>query len=122
MTRARKLSTTTVAKKFLIALSGLGIVGYVVIHLLGNLSLYRTDGTVFNAYAAQLHSYPTFVIFAEVILLGIFLAHIIGALTTKKQNLAARPIGYRKWQTKGGDTPSNFSSRTMAISGIILLP
>ncbi len=114
-------SFTTVFKKLLIALSGLGLVGFVVVHLLGNLTLLRSDGAAFNAYAAKLESFGPLLAVAEIGLLAIFLIHIVTVLTTKKRNLDARPVAYRQWRSKGGDTPSNLSSRNMAVSGSLIL-
>jgi succinate dehydrogenase / fumarate reductase cytochrome b subunit len=106
----------------MIALSGLGLVGFVVVHLLGNLTLLSHDPAVkFNAYAAKLESLGIFLEFAEVGLAGLFLIHIGSTLTTKLKNKGARPIGYRQWASKGGKTPSNVSSRNMAITGSIIL-
>lgn len=121
MSNLRQPTITTVARKFVIGLSGLGIVGFVVVHLLGNLSLYQSGGTSFNAYAAQLENFGGVLTVAELGLLGIFLVHIYSALMAKKNNASARPIKYKKWQSKGGDIPSNFSSRNMVISGVVLL-
>lgn len=58
---------------------------------------------------------------AEIGLLGIFLVHIFSTVTTKKKNHDARPSKYKKWKSKGGNTPSNSSSRNMLITGSILL-
>jgi succinate dehydrogenase / fumarate reductase cytochrome b subunit len=120
MSNSRQLAITTVAKKFFIALSGLGLVFFIVIHLLGNLALYRSEGSFFNAYTAKLNSFGGFVAIIEILLLAVFLVHSIGAFTTKKKNLGARPIKYLQWRSKGKGTPSNISSRNMAISGMIL--
>ncbi|MDR3606129.1 MAG: succinate dehydrogenase cytochrome b subunit [Oligoflexia bacterium] len=112
---------TTVAKKFIMALSGLALVGFVITHLLGNLTLYSHTDEPFNAYAFKLHSFGSLLLVAEVGLVAIFLTHIVYGLTAKKTSLSARPKGYRVWRSKGGETPSNISSRNMAISGSILL-
>jgi succinate dehydrogenase / fumarate reductase cytochrome b subunit len=121
MSHSQVKSFTTVFKKLFIALSGLGLVGFVLIHLLGNLTLLRPNGLAFNAYAAKLESFGPLLTLAEIGLLGVFLLHIGTVLTTKKKNLEARPVSYRRWQSKGGDTPSNLSSRTMAVSGSVIL-
>ncbi len=121
MSHPQAKSITTVFKKVIIALSGLGLVGFVVVHLLGNLTLLRPDGSAFNAYAAKLEGLGGLLAVAEVGLLVVFLTHIGSTLTTKKRNLSARPVAYRQWKSKGGDTPSNSSSRNMAISGSLIL-
>jgi succinate dehydrogenase / fumarate reductase cytochrome b subunit len=111
----------SVSKKFLMALTGLGLVGFVITHLLGNLALYRSSGDHFNSYANFLHSQGPLLLAAEVGLLGLILLHAATGLMIKKDNLGARPVGYRTWKSKGGQTPSTISSRNMAITGTILL-
>jgi succinate dehydrogenase / fumarate reductase cytochrome b subunit len=112
---------TTVAKKFIMALSGLALVGFVITHLLGNLTLYSRSDEPFNAYALKLHSFGMLLVAAEVGLLFLFLLHIFFALVAKKSHWSARNVGYRVWRSKGGGTPSNLSSRNMIISGLALL-
>jgi succinate dehydrogenase / fumarate reductase cytochrome b subunit len=111
----------SVTKKFAMALSGLGLVGFVIVHLLGNLSLYKSDGTAFNAYANALHNMGNLLVVAEIGLLLVVLIHIVTGFRLKANHAAARPQKYRMWRSKGGHTPSNFSSRTMIFSGIVLL-
>ncbi len=112
---------STVFEKWVIALSGLGLVAFVIVHLLGNLTLFQSGGSAFNAYAAKLESFGPLLTIAEVGLLAVTLVHVAATLITKKKNMSARPVGYRQWRSKGGDTPSNLSSRNMVISGSVLL-
>ena len=71
----KKYLTTTVFKKFIMAVTGLALVGFVVVHLLGNLLLYKSDGAAFNDYAYRLHSLGPILIIAELGLLAFFLFH-----------------------------------------------
>jgi succinate dehydrogenase / fumarate reductase cytochrome b subunit len=119
---------TTVAKKFVMALSGLALIGFVITHLLGNLTLYSRSGEPFNAYALKLHSLGLLLTVAEVGLVVLFLVHIAFALMAKQTHLAARPKGYRVWRSKAHalsgvpeGSPSNISSRNMIVSGLALL-
>jgi succinate dehydrogenase / fumarate reductase cytochrome b subunit len=111
----------SVTQKFAMALSGLGLVGFVIVHLLGNLSLYRSDGTPFNTYANALHQLGGLLVAAEIGLLLVVLLHIFTGIALKKNHSVARPQNYKMWRSKGGPTPSNFSSRTMIFSGLVLL-
>ncbi len=114
-------SKTSLFKKFVIALSGLSLVGFVVVHLLGNLTLYAPTGTDFNAYAAFLESFGGFLTVAEISLVVLFATHSGSALLAQWGNQQARPKGYRLWKSKNGNTPSSKASRNMAISGSVLL-
>lgn len=112
---------TSVAQKFIMALTGLGLVGFVVVHLLGNLSLYKSDGSSFNGYANSLQSLGNILLVAEIGLIVMFVVHILTALVVKKSHLAARPEKYKIWRSKGGHTPSGLASRNMIVSGLIIL-
>ncbi len=121
MLRLKKALTSSVGQKYIMALTGLGLVGFVITHLLGNLALYRMDGVPFNTYAHTLESYGLLLYIAEVGLLGAFVVHIITAIGLTKGNSSARPTGYRKLETKGAPSRWSFASRRMIVSGLILL-
>jgi succinate dehydrogenase / fumarate reductase, cytochrome b subunit len=112
---------TSVAKKYIMALSGLGLIGFVVMHLLGNLLLYKSDGSFFNGYAKSLENLGKLLYAAEIGLVAMFLMHIFLALAMKKGHLDARPVGYKVWRSKGGGTPSGLASRNMIWTGLVLL-
>jgi succinate dehydrogenase / fumarate reductase cytochrome b subunit len=116
-----KALSSSVGKKLVMALTGLALVGFVITHLLGNLSLYRKDGTTFNLYTEGLSSYGVLLYAAEIGLLAMFVIHIVVALVIKKGHKTARPDAYKTLRSKGGQTLSNLSSRNMIITGIALL-
>lgn len=116
-----KALSSSVGKKLVMALTGLALVGFVITHLLGNLSLYKRDGTTFNLYAEGLASFGWLLYAAEIGLLAMFVVHILMAFVIKKGHRDARPSGYKALRTKGGQTLSNVSSRNMIITGLILL-
>ena len=121
MIPVQKAFSSPVGKKLIMALSGLGLVIFVITHLLGNLSLYRADGTTFNTYAYTLESLGVILYLLEIGLVGTFLVHIAVALGLTKSNRDARPIAYRSLRSKGGHTLSNVSSRNMIVTGLVLL-
>jgi len=122
MSSFRKALTTSVGQKVLTALTGIALVGFVIVHLLGNLTLFAPSGDAFNTYAAQLDALGPLKIVAELGLVALFGVHIINGILLKKNHVAARPEGYRVvYQSKGGPSKSNVSSRNMIVSGSILL-
>lgn len=106
----------SIAKKALMALSGLLIIGFLFAHLTGNLLLY-VGKDAFNLYAHKLTANPALLYPAELVLAAIFLSHIIMGIRLTLQNKAARTQAYAVQQRLGKGT---FMSRTMAISGIII--
>lgn len=111
------------------ALSGVGITVFTIVHLLENLSIYVDHGAGLNYYGAWLHSYDPIVKVLEIGLFALFILHFVMGFFLKGTNLSARPNSYKKHQGKSGkvhtvqgDTmPSAVSARNMIISGIALL-
>ena len=112
---------SSVFKKVVMALTGIFLILFIVVHLLGNLSLYHADGHDFNKYAATLHSFGWLLVAAEIGLLVLFLVHIAMAIQLKLNHNAARPEGYKLYKSKGGPSRANLSSRFMIVSGVVLL-
>ncbi|MBX7148803.1 succinate dehydrogenase cytochrome b subunit [bacterium] len=120
MISLKKAFTSSVGLKFLMGLSGLALMGFIITHLLGNLPLYSSSPDPYNTYVQKLHSYGPLLTVAEFGLLGLFLFHIVLAIAVTIKNKASRPEDYKKLQGKGAAT-STVSSRNMAISGLFLL-
>ncbi len=110
--------STSVGKKTVMAITGLSLVGFLVVHLLGNLNLWTGGDEGFNGYAEHLESLGWLLSVAEVGLLAIFIVHAVLALKITAENRAARPTRYAHRATMGGTTPG---SATMLITGLILL-
>lgn len=116
-----RIISSTVFQKVTMAVTGLLLIGFVITHLSGNISLYFPEGTVFNKYADFLASLGWLLYAAEIGLVAMFLLHIVTAIQITRLNKAARPIGYKSYQSKGGPSKANLSSRFMIVSGVLLL-
>ena len=98
------------------ALSGVVLTGFVLIHMTGNLLLYLGPGAI-NAYGEMLQSKPALVWSARAFLLVCAALHIWAAMSLTLTNLAARPVGYRQTAYEA----STYASRTMRWGGPLLL-
>ncbi len=108
---------SSIGKKIVVALTGLFLCGYLVVHVAGNLLLFKHDGgAAFDAYAETL---PSFLVIRviEIGLFLVFLIHIVIGLTTWWMNKRARPRAYVV--TKPQEN-SSFFSRFMFVSGSIV--
>lgn len=108
----------SVVKKQIMGVTGLLLCGFVLTHLLGNLTLL-IGPDAFNKYGHTLTSNPLIYV-AEAGLLAIFVAHIVFAIKLIIENKRARPVPYafaRKHSGRG----ATFASSTMPITGIIAL-
>lgn len=113
----RRFCGTSVGRKYIMAISGSGLALFLVVHLLGNTSIFF-GAPAFNSYAAHLHGLGPLVTVAEVTLLLIFLVHISFGTTLFVRNSLARPSRYEVTRSSGGRTPG---SRTMFYSGLVIL-
>lgn len=111
--------STTVGSKFLVALTGLLLVGFLIGHLAGNL-LILLGGDKFNAYGHALISNPL-VVPAELGLIALLLLHMFKAIAHVLRGRNARPEAYTKKTWAGGPSRKSVGSTTMALSGIFLL-
>lgn len=116
MQRALTLHRTTIGKKVIMALSGAVLVGFVIGHFLGNLNLYLGPNAM-NGYAEKLHSMPTLLWGARLVLLVAVGAHISSALALWARNTKARGSRYKKHRYLATD----YAARTMYWSGPIIL-
>lgn len=110
--------STSIGKKTVMALTGLSLVGFLIVHLLGNITLWMGGDESFNEYAEHLESYGWYLHLAELGLLALFVVHAALALGIAAQNRAARPEGYRRRESLGASTPGSI---TMVITGLVLL-
>lgn len=110
------LFTSSVGRKYLMALTGAALVLFVIGHLVGNLQIFG-DPDLINSYGAFLHSKPALLWVVRLSMLSIVGVHIWSAVTLALDNKAARPVPYA-----GGIKPvgASYASRTMIMSGLIV--
>jgi succinate dehydrogenase / fumarate reductase, cytochrome b subunit len=119
--RSIGLYQTVVGKKFVMAISGIVLYGFVVGHLAGNLQVYLPNGeAAINNYAKFLKSLGGALWAVRGVLLLAVLAHIYSAFSLWSRNRAARPQAYAVKKTKRTGWAA-YASRTMYLSGPILL-
>ncbi len=107
---------TSLGSKVLIALSGLGLAGFVVFHMLGNLQVFEGREAL-NAYAAFLRDMPMALWSARLALLAIVGLHIGLSIRLAIHNRRARPTGYAVHHYRR----ASLASRTMMLTGSLLV-
>lgn len=117
-----RILNTSVGKKLVSGLTGLALVGFVIVHLLGNLAIFAGPEAL-NIYSHTLQSMGggSLVIAAEVVLLAFFLFHIVTGVQVALTRRAARPVAYAKTGNAGHTSKKTSSSTTMIYTGIVLL-
>lgn len=111
----------TVTKKFLMGLTGLGLVLFVILHLAGNLSLYFPEGSAFNSYAHMLENLGNLKLLGELGLAALILSHAAIATYLSLRARVARPVAYAVKTSKGGPSKAGPSASYMIVSGLFLL-
>jgi succinate dehydrogenase / fumarate reductase cytochrome b subunit len=107
---------TTVGSKFLVALTGMALTGFVIAHMTGNLLIFKGRDAL-NSYALFLKDRGGLLWAARFGLLAVFVLHIWLALRLTLRNRAARPEKYVHEDT----VQATLASRTMIWSGLALL-
>jgi succinate dehydrogenase / fumarate reductase, cytochrome b subunit len=110
------LRFSSIAKKIWMALIGLFLMVFLVLHLSINLCLLRTDPTWFNDAAYFMGTNYVIKVF-EVILFGGFFLHILIGIILQIRNWRSRPIRYKI----PNKTYTPFLSKYMIYTGGIII-
>ena len=124
MNLIRGIFKTSLGRKYIMAITGAGLFGFIIAHLMGNLLMFAGPAAL-NQYAAKLHSMGPLLWAARLGLLGMVGLHIWSAIKLTSENREARVIeyegevdpvdGHRK-----DDIVTRFAARTMIFSGLII--
>jgi succinate dehydrogenase / fumarate reductase, cytochrome b subunit len=122
MKRVLSLYRSSVGKKILMALSGVILVGFLVLHMLGNLKVFAGEPG-FNAYAGFLREvgYPALPNYGalwtiRIVLLVALVVHVWMAVELWRMSGRAREQRYGK----NKDLSFTYASRTMRWGGVIV--
>lgn len=116
--KSKPVLTSSLGKKLIMSLTGLFLCTFLIVHLIGNLQLFKDDGGyAFNQYAVFMTTFPPIKIVSYLLYASVII-HAVYALILTKQNSAARPVGYNQ---SSGNTNSKWNSRNMGILGTVLL-
>jgi len=129
MERAKRFLSSTLGIKAVVAVTGVILFGFVVLHMLGNLKTFTgsDDNGVphVDQYAHFLRTMGEpmlphgFALWATRIILVIALvAHVGMVIRLQQRNRAARPIDYHH---RPVHEVSSLAARTMLVSGILIL-
>ena len=108
--------SSTIGRKLVMSLTGLFLILFLVVHLIGNLQLLKGDqGQAFNIYAQFMTSNPLIIVISYVNYTFIIL-HIIWSIILTRRNRTARgPRGYAL-----NKNSSHWTSRNMGILGAFI--
>jgi succinate dehydrogenase / fumarate reductase cytochrome b subunit len=118
----RAVWDSTIGKKAVMAVTGLLMLAFLLVHMLGNLKIFFGPHD-FDAYAAWLRTIGTPVLHGawylwiqRFVLLVAVILHITAAAQLSRRDLAARPTKYEHGQRP----KASFATHTMRYGGIII--
>jgi succinate dehydrogenase / fumarate reductase cytochrome b subunit len=111
----KHIFSSSLGKKYIMAVTGFCLFLFVVAHLAGNLQVFMGPEAI-NRYGHFLQSNLELVWPARLTLLVFLLLHIWAAAKLSLENKAARPQPYAVYESRG----STYASRTMLMSGTII--
>ena len=117
MSNERGFFNSSVGQKVLVSLTGLFLCSFLVVHLTGNILLFRNDeGVAFEKYSEFMSTDPR-IRAMEIVLFAGFLGHILLAAGVWIKNRSARP---QQYAMNRASENSSLASRIMTVSGSIV--
>lgn len=110
-----KIFSSSLGKKYIMAISGMGLFVFVVLHLIGNLQIFLGEEAI-NRYGYFLQSNLELLWPARIGLIALVVLHIWSAIKLSIENKRARPISYERNEV----VAASYASRTMMMSGLII--
>jgi succinate dehydrogenase / fumarate reductase cytochrome b subunit len=112
-----QLFTTSIGRKILMAITGLFLALFGVVHLIGNTTIFGWLTGGINAYAHHLHAFPPMVWAFRAVMLVIVAVHIWFGIQLTVENSGGRPQKYAVKSTQ----KTTFASENMIWTGVLLL-
>ncbi|HTR44528.1 MAG TPA: succinate dehydrogenase cytochrome b subunit [Thermodesulfovibrionales bacterium] len=106
---------STVGRKLLMAVTGIVMIGFVIVHLLGNLSVYAGPDAI-NTYSAALHRLGPVVWAFRLVLLAVLVVHVFFGVQLTLENRAAKPEPYAVKKS----LQTTFAARNMIWTGLLI--
>ncbi|MEX0680264.1 MAG: succinate dehydrogenase cytochrome b subunit [Balneolales bacterium] len=119
MSKAATFLNSQVGRKIATGVTGLGLVLFIIIHLIGNLSYYAGPEAM-NTYSYTLHQMGPLLWIVRLGLLAFFLYHVWLGISIWMGRRKARPEAYEVYASRGGVSRQSWSARSMILTGILL--
>lgn len=118
MSSLSKAFTSSIGKKFVMGLTGIFLILFLIIHVSINALIFVNDGGLTFNEAANFMAHNIVIRILEVGLFVGIILHIVQALLLTRQNSAARPV---KYAYNDAAANSKWYSRSMGLLGTLIL-
>lgn len=122
MSRLSLFYRSSIGKKVVMAVTGLILFGFVVVHMIGNLKVYQgaekinAYGTFLREAGSPVFSHGQVLWVARIVLLASVALHTVAAVQLVLMNRRARPVGYAHQDP----IQATYAARTMVWSGPVI--
>lgn len=104
-----------VGRKILMAVTGVMMIFFLVVHFLGNTSIFGGPDGI-NAYAAMLQGLGPFIWAFRFIMVAVLLSHVIFGVMLFLENRKARPVG----NVRTKQLSTTFAAQNMIWTGLVI--
>ncbi|ELS02407.1 succinate dehydrogenase/fumarate reductase cytochrome b subunit, b558 family [Xenococcus sp. PCC 7305] len=111
---------SSIGKKIITGLTGLGLTLFVCVHMLGNLVLLASPDS-YNQLAHFIDSWGVLLSVVEFILLGAVIIHAGLGIAIRIKSERSRPVKYNMLKSAGNPSKQSLSSVSMIFTGLVLL-
>ncbi|HXW69082.1 MAG TPA: succinate dehydrogenase cytochrome b subunit [Dissulfurispiraceae bacterium] len=109
------LLKNSIGRKLIMSVTGFSMIAFVVVHLLGNTTIYHGPDGI-NAYAKAVHRFGSLVWVFRITLLAMFSLHVFYGIQLTLENRTAKPQGY----ALNGNLQTTFAARSMVWTGLLI--
>ncbi len=110
-----RLLSDSIGRKAVMATTGLLMILFVVVHMLGNMTIFGREAGI-NAYAEKLHALPPLVWTTRVVMGVSLVLHVVMAVLVTLENWKANPVKY----AVNRSLRATFAGKTMIWSGLLI--
>lgn len=111
-----RFCSSSIGRKWIVALTGLVLFGFVIGHLIGNLQIFLGSSEPINRYGAFLQGLGELLWAVRFFLLAMLVLHIVFTVKLRAESRAARPAKYAVTNYRASSPPA----RWMLLSGIMV--
>lgn len=111
-----KLWKSSIARKFVMGLTGLALCGFVFVHMSGNMLIFKS-AEAYNMYGHGITGNPLYPLISWG-LIGVVILHVLCAVSLTWENQRARDVAYA--MPTNNEKAASLASRSMAATGSII--
>jgi succinate dehydrogenase / fumarate reductase cytochrome b subunit len=112
-----RFCSSSIGRKWIVALTGLVLFGFVIGHLIGNLQVFLGSSEPINRYGAFLQGLGELLWVVRLGLLAMLVLHIVFTIKLRAESRAARPVNYAVTERRASPP----AARWMLLSGLMVL-